>query len=199
MPRGGRRAWTRSIHRPDKSESAERFFPAVNHRVSKRPIWLADAAQPEAALPPTIQRIAGSWRSRSASLTSSYTLVALAQVLQALPVKLTEAPASQALDVVLQQIGQTTNPDAHPDALMALAQALQALAVKLTEAAAAGSATVVLLEEICARHPDAPLKEGGTKAALAWLATRYPWVLHPPACPPPQSVANSGRKCPSLG
>ena len=27
---------------------------------------------PEAALPPTIQRIAGSWRRRSASLTSSY-------------------------------------------------------------------------------------------------------------------------------
>src|SRR6202023_1421220 len=31
-----------------------------------------DAAQSEAALPPTIQRIAGSWRRRSASLTSSY-------------------------------------------------------------------------------------------------------------------------------
>ena len=33
---------------------------AVSHRVSKRPIWLGDAAAPEAALPPTIQRIAGS-------------------------------------------------------------------------------------------------------------------------------------------
>src|ERR1700722_13780335 len=38
---------------------------------SNRPIWLADAAHPKAALPPTIQRIAGSWRSHSASLTSS--------------------------------------------------------------------------------------------------------------------------------
>jgi len=28
--------------------------------VSKRPIWLGDAAQSEAALPPTIDRIAGS-------------------------------------------------------------------------------------------------------------------------------------------
>src|SRR5450631_4237494 len=52
--------------------SADRFFSAVSHRVSKRPIWLADAAHPEAALPPTIQSIAGSWRSRSASLTSAY-------------------------------------------------------------------------------------------------------------------------------
>ena len=38
----------------------ERFFSAVSQRVSKRPIWLGDAAAPKAALPPTIQRIAGS-------------------------------------------------------------------------------------------------------------------------------------------
>ena len=61
-----------SIHWPERSASADRFFSAVSHRVSKRPIWLADAAHPKAAFPPTIQRIAGSWRSRSASLTSSY-------------------------------------------------------------------------------------------------------------------------------
>ena len=35
------------------------MFSAVSHRVSKRPIWLADAAHPEAALPPTTHRIAG--------------------------------------------------------------------------------------------------------------------------------------------
>ena len=33
---------------------------AASHFVSKRPIWLGEAAQPCAALPPTIQRIAGS-------------------------------------------------------------------------------------------------------------------------------------------
>jgi hypothetical protein len=43
-----------------KIGSAERFFSAVSQRVSKRPIWLGDAAAPNAALPPTIQRIAGS-------------------------------------------------------------------------------------------------------------------------------------------
>ncbi len=37
-------------------------LPAASHCVSKRPIWLGDAAAPEAALPPTIQRIAGSWQ-----------------------------------------------------------------------------------------------------------------------------------------
>jgi hypothetical protein len=34
-------------------------FSAVSRRVSKRSIWLGDAAASEAALPPTIQRIAG--------------------------------------------------------------------------------------------------------------------------------------------
>ena len=57
---------------PDRSTSAERFYCAVSQRVSKRPIWLGDAAALKAALPPTIQRTAGSWRRRSASFTSSY-------------------------------------------------------------------------------------------------------------------------------
>src|SRR5262249_1830767 len=41
-------------------------------RTCREPIWLGDAARPCAALPPTIQRMAGSWRRRSASFTSSY-------------------------------------------------------------------------------------------------------------------------------
>ena len=40
--------------------------------------------------------------------TNPYALRALAQALQALAAKLTEAQASQALDPVLKQIGQTT-------------------------------------------------------------------------------------------
>ena len=44
MPLGGRRLWTRSIQRPERSASAERFFSAASQRVSKRPIWLGDAA-----------------------------------------------------------------------------------------------------------------------------------------------------------
>src|SRR5262249_7987899 len=48
------------------------FLSVASHCVSKRPIWLGEAARPTTALPPTIQRIAGSCRRRSASLTSSY-------------------------------------------------------------------------------------------------------------------------------
>src|SRR5512132_3582751 len=51
---GGRRPCTRSIHWPDKSAIAERFAGAASHCVSKRPIWLGEAARPCAALPPTI-------------------------------------------------------------------------------------------------------------------------------------------------
>jgi hypothetical protein len=71
MPLGGRRLCTRSIHRPERSASAERFFSAASQHVSKQPIWLGDAAPDIAALPPMTQRIAGSWRNRSASFTST--------------------------------------------------------------------------------------------------------------------------------
>jgi hypothetical protein len=60
-------------------------------------------------------------------------LLALAKALQALPAKLSDAQASQALEPVLKQIGQRTDD---PDALLALAKALQALAGKLSEAQA---------------------------------------------------------------
>ena len=55
-----------------KSARKEKFAGAASHCVSKRPTWLGEAALPCAALPPTIQRIAGSWRGRSASFTPSY-------------------------------------------------------------------------------------------------------------------------------
>src|ERR1700732_1368719 len=48
-PFGGRRPWTLSIHWPERSARAERFFSAASHCVSKRPIWLGEAAQPEVA------------------------------------------------------------------------------------------------------------------------------------------------------
>ena len=43
-------------------------------------------------------------------------LQALAGALQALPAKLSDAQANQALDLVLKQIGQTTNPFARAEA-----------------------------------------------------------------------------------
>jgi len=65
-----RRACTRSIHCPERSASAVRFVGEVIALVSKRPIWLVDAACSVTARPPTIHRIAGSRPRRSASFTS---------------------------------------------------------------------------------------------------------------------------------
>ena len=46
IPFTGRRACTRSIQRPDRSASADRFASWVSTSVSKRPIWLVEAACP---------------------------------------------------------------------------------------------------------------------------------------------------------
>jgi phage gp29-like protein len=54
----------------------------------------------------------------------------LAETIGALPAKLTEAQAQQALDPLLKQIGKTTDSGALP----ALTKALEAVAAKLTEA-----------------------------------------------------------------
>jgi hypothetical protein len=73
-------------------------------------------------------------------------LKALAQALQALPTKLSEAQASHALEPLLNLIGQTTDPvvvqrlfvqTTDSGALVVFAQALQALTAKLTESQAA--------------------------------------------------------------
>ncbi len=53
--------------------------------VSKRPIWLVEAAPRSTARPPTIQRIAGSRHKRSASFTSSVTAKVIKDGLPALP------------------------------------------------------------------------------------------------------------------
>ena len=68
---GPRRWRTLSIHWPGRSARAIRFSGRLNHFVSKRPIWLAEAADLLIARSPTTQRIAGSRHSRSASFTSS--------------------------------------------------------------------------------------------------------------------------------
>ncbi len=51
MPLGGRRPCTRSIHWPDRSARAARFLFAASHCVSKRPIWLGEAARHARLLP----------------------------------------------------------------------------------------------------------------------------------------------------
>ena len=57
---------------PRRSVNTTRFSFVASHSVSKRPIWLVEAAERSRPLRSTIARIAGSRDSRSASLTSSY-------------------------------------------------------------------------------------------------------------------------------
>ena len=114
-------------------------------------------------------------------------LQALAEALQALPAKLTEAQAQQALAPLLEQIGKTTDPYA----LKALAEALQALAAKLTEAQAqqalepllqqigkttnpdALQALAQALQALAAKLTEAQAQQALTVAmsSLAWAAT----------------------------
>ena len=51
MLSGGRRSCTRSIQAPDRFVSAARFASLASHSVSKRPIWLVEAAELVDALP----------------------------------------------------------------------------------------------------------------------------------------------------
>ena len=67
----GWRSRSRSIHFPDNFVNVFRLFGWVNTSVSKRPIWLVEAAVCFVAHPPTTCRIVGFTESRSASLVSS--------------------------------------------------------------------------------------------------------------------------------
>ena len=61
------RRWSLSIHSPGRSASAARFSGRLSYFVSKRPVWLAEAAESVIARSPSTQRIAGSRHSLSAS------------------------------------------------------------------------------------------------------------------------------------
>ena len=64
---------------------------------------------------------------------------------------------------------------------------------------AAGSATEVLLDEIRAKHSNAPPKSSGLASALDWLVAnaKYQSALQTPLCPqPPQPFEKSELRCP---
>jgi hypothetical protein len=128
----------------------------------------------------------------------------LAQALLALAAKLSVGQVQQALPVATSSLAYAPwdgEPANWAQALVALSSRLadQDATNELVAAIprAYGPAREVLLEAIRARHPDAPPKEAGTEAGLAWLGTKYPKVLHPsPVCPPSaQPTAESGLKC----
>jgi hypothetical protein len=135
--------------------------------------------------------------------TDPFELPRLAHALRALATKLTDEKAREALSVVASSLAWAARSDEAVDwaqALIALSTSAadrgERLVTAIAYPAAAGPATEVLLEEIRAHHPEAPAKEAGTEAALAWLAAKYP-VLRLPACPPPpQPYEISRLKCP---
>jgi hypothetical protein len=139
--------------------------------------------------------------------TSVFAVAPLAQALQALAPKFNEIQVQQALSVVASSFGWAATDDGATEWARALAalsvrlsdqNATKTLVAALAYPAAAGPATEVLLDAVRARHSDAPPKEAGTEAGLAWLATKYPEALGPGVCPPPpQPTAISDLKCPS--
>ena len=71
------------------------------------------------------------------------------------------------------------------------------LAAAVAYPAAAGKATNVLLDAGRSQRPDAPAKDKGARAALEWLARRYP-EISPPVCPlPPRRYETYNLKCPT--
>src|SRR4029077_15829947 len=99
----------------------------------------------------------------------------LAQALQALAGKMTEAQAAQASEAAAASLAWAAADGESAEwarALVALAHPHPSnrdrmLGVAIAYPTAAGSATEVLLDAIRAGHPDAPKKEAGTDAALA--------------------------------
>ncbi len=141
--------------------------------------------------------------------TDADALRALAQALEALPTKLTEEQAQQAFVAAVSSLAWAATEAEAVDwarAVVALLpspkdQVDQGGTRKLVSAivypTAAGPATEVLLDAIRARHSDAPAKEAGTTASLAWIAEKYPSEVRRPICPPPPQPASlSDLKCP---
>ena len=137
--------------------------------------------------------------------TDPRALGALAKALEALAPKLTEPQARKAANAAASSLAWAADEEEATDWARALVALLSRtaepndseLVTAIAYPTAAGSATEVLLDALRARHPGAPQKEAGTKAAFAWLAANYPWVRNPQICPPPRQLfAISGLRCP---
>ena len=139
--------------------------------------------------------------------TGSDELQALAQALTALAPKLAEAKARQVSEQAQASLAWAASEEEASDwarALIALLdragepERTQKLVASVAYPAAGGEATDILLDGIRVSTPEPTAKKAGRNAALEWLATKYPDVLSPPACPnPPQDFEASGLQCPS--
>jgi hypothetical protein len=119
--------------------------------------------------------------------------------------KLTDVQAQQALTVAISSLawaGQDSEAVEWARLLVGLLpraadqDGTRILVEAIVYPSAEGPATEVLLNALRART-DAPAKEVGMTASLAWIAAKYPQQAHRPACPtPPQPISSSGLKCP---
>ena len=138
--------------------------------------------------------------------TNRYALRALAEGLQALAAKLTEAQAQHALSIAMSSLGWAADEDeavSWARAIVALLPsqsergATSLLATTVVYPSTAGPATEVLMDAFRERNSDAPAKQAGTAAILEWIAQRYPKQVRHPICPtPPQRIWLSGLECP---
>ena len=154
--------------------------------------------QAQQTLAPILQQISQTTRSDA--------LQVMAQVSQSLAGRLTEAQAQQATLVATSSLAWAATEDEAADWARALVGLLprakvqnetRELILAIVYPTAAGSASDVLLEGIRARHSNAPAKEAGTAAGLAWIAETYPDLVRRPICPPPpQPTSLSALKCP---
>ena len=157
--------------------------------------------QAQQALAPLLQQIS--------ETTDPDALGVLAQGLQAIAGKLTEAQAQQVFTVAMSSLAWAAKEDEAVGWARVVVTLLPSAADhadqggtrKLVSAIvypfAAGPATEVLLDALRARHSDAPAKEAGTIASVAWIAEKYPNEARRPIClPPPQPTSLSDLKCP---
>jgi hypothetical protein len=152
------------------------------------PVKLTEA-QAQQAFAPLRQQIS--------QTTNPATLRVLANWLATLAETLTEKQAPQALAIAMSSLGWAATEDEAVNWARALVALLpratnqdgdRELVGAIVYPFAAGPATEVLLDAIRARHSDAPTKEAGTAAGLAWIAQKYPDQVRRPICPIPAAT-----------
>ena len=178
---------------------------ALAQAVQALPVQL-DAAQAQAALGPVLAAIKD--RADEARFSTLAELHTLAQAVQALARKVDGAQAQAALALRPGLAWAPTSEEAAGWAgvLVALLPrekpeiCLAEIVEALKYPTSAGAATDVLLDALHGIDPNAPGKEAGLAANLAWLTTAYPAIDldAPPLCPPPL-LAQQDVTCPVRG
>ena len=175
---------------------------ALAEAVQALPVEL-DAGQAEAALGPVLHAIKDTTR------WDRWELQQLAGAVKALAGKLDAVQAQAALKIARRGLAWAQTSDeaagwAAAHVTLLPREKPEIYVEKIVEAlkypTSAGAATDVLLDGLHRNDPNAPGKEAGLAANLAWLRTAYPAIdlEAPPACPEPLSDLQD-VSCPKSG